>query len=189
MKSFLEEPDNNPDDFLDAHDNRSEADWDKLYANYDACVDWTSAAFYLDFFKKYPNAEVILIVRDIESWYESVKKTIHQNALKQSPWKEDHPNYPFYRVTSRTILHGLIADPQQFEQKEMIKRFYDEHTEEVKRVIPAENLLVMRLGLDSNWETLCKFLDKPIPVGVSFPKRNNLEDFSKYFAPVNANIE
>lgn len=189
MKCFWEGRGLNPDDFYHAYVNRSEADWDKLYADFDACVDWPSASFYYDLFQKYPDAKVILTVRSAESWYESVKRTIYQNALKRRVWKEDHPNYAYHRMASRTVMHGVIGDSEKFENKELVKKLYEEHIEEVKRVIPADRLLVMHLGQDSNWKTLCKFLNKPIPEGVPFPRTNDSDAFTKYFAPINANVE
>jgi hypothetical protein len=188
MKCFWEDPTLHPDDFYNADIDRSSADWDKLYANYDAAVDWPSVNFYKDLLLRYPNAQVILTIRDSDSWYESVKKTIRQNALQRACWKPDHPRYAYHRMTSKTCLDGIIADPEKFEEKEMVKRLYEEHNEDVKRNVPEQKLLVMQLGVDTNWETLCKFLGKEVPKGIPYPRSNNSEDFKKYFAPFNANI-
>lgn len=46
MKAFFMDPTLNTDDFLDAYNNRDEADWDKLYENYSAGVDWPTSTFY-----------------------------------------------------------------------------------------------------------------------------------------------
>ena len=49
----------------------------------------------------------------------------------------------------------------------------------VKAVIPAERLCHVHLEKDSlDWETICQFLDKPIPEG-EFPGRNEPEKFQQ----------
>jgi hypothetical protein len=51
-------------------------DWEELFAGYRATVDWPEAAFYKELSERYPEAKVILTVRDPERWYESARNTI-----------------------------------------------------------------------------------------------------------------
>ncbi len=46
-------------------------DWDTLFQGYQATVDWPGCAFYEEFMRRYPDAKVILSVRDPERWYEA----------------------------------------------------------------------------------------------------------------------
>ena len=46
-------------------------DWDRLFAGYLATVDVPSCLFYRELMEKYPEAKVILTVRDPERWYDS----------------------------------------------------------------------------------------------------------------------
>lgn len=46
----------------------------------------------------------------------------------------------------------------------------------VKRVVPAERLLVM--NLKEGWQPLCRFLDKPVPEE-PFPRLNDAEEAEK----------
>ena len=55
----------------------------------------------------------------------------------------------------------------------VIKR-YNEHNEEVLRVVPKERLLLF--NVKDGWEPLCKFLDKQVP-STPFPKSNTREEF------------
>jgi hypothetical protein len=64
------------DGLKDAIKNCEEADWDKLYENYNAAVDVPTWLWYKNLIRKYPNAKVILTVRDPESWYTSMKNFI-----------------------------------------------------------------------------------------------------------------
>ena len=47
-------------------------DWDRLFAGYRATVDVPSCLFYRELMEKYPEAKVILTVRDPERWYDSI---------------------------------------------------------------------------------------------------------------------
>jgi hypothetical protein len=51
-------------------------EWEELFHGYRATVDWPGAAFYKELMERYPEARVILTVRDPERWYESARNTI-----------------------------------------------------------------------------------------------------------------
>ena len=50
-------------------------DWEALFRGYQATVDWPGCHFYRDFLARYPDANVILTVRDPERWYDSARQT------------------------------------------------------------------------------------------------------------------
>jgi hypothetical protein len=52
-------------------------DWDRLFAGYRATVDQPSCLFYREQLEKYPEAKVILTVRDPDRWYDSARQTIY----------------------------------------------------------------------------------------------------------------
>ena len=52
-------------------------DWDRLFAGFRATVDLPGCVFYRELLAKYPEAKVILTVRDPEHWYDSVRQTIY----------------------------------------------------------------------------------------------------------------
>src|SRR5262249_37024332 len=60
----------------DAATRGQPVDWDELFRGYQATVDWPSCSFYEELMRRYPDAKVILTVRDPERWYESVRQTI-----------------------------------------------------------------------------------------------------------------
>src|SRR6202043_561366 len=53
-------------------------DWNDLFEGYQATVDWPGCTFYAELMEVYPDAKVLLTVRDPDSWYESAKSTIYQ---------------------------------------------------------------------------------------------------------------
>ena len=51
-------------------------DWNAAFAGYRCAVDWPSAFFWRELSAFYPHAKILLTVRDAESWYASMDKTI-----------------------------------------------------------------------------------------------------------------
>lgn len=56
-------------------------DWNAIFASYQSAVDWPVCSFYEELMQAYPQAKVILTVRDPESWYESASSTIFQMRI------------------------------------------------------------------------------------------------------------
>ena len=51
-------------------------DWAALLANYGAIVDWPGGSFWPELSSAFPDALVLLSVRDPEAWYRSASNTI-----------------------------------------------------------------------------------------------------------------
>jgi len=47
--------------------------WDGILGEYDAAVDWPACTFYEELMERYPEAKVLLSVRDPDRWYESTR--------------------------------------------------------------------------------------------------------------------
>ena len=56
-----------------------------IFESFQACTDFPACIYYKELFIKYPDAKVILTVRDSEQWYASAYKTIYQ-ASKPFPF-------------------------------------------------------------------------------------------------------
>jgi hypothetical protein len=161
--------------FKDAIDNREEANWDKLYENYNAAVDVPTWLWYKDLIKKYPDAKVILTVRDPEGWYTSVKKAsdmLHdpKNHRNQERSMDVLMLLGAFSLRPTSPLYGKL------ENKESGMAAFIKHNQEVIDFVPKENLLVMELG--EGWERLCGFLGKPIP-DIPYPNLNNPKELQK----------
>ena len=56
---------------------RGEAvDWDQTFLGYRAQADWPGARFWRELARHWPDAKVILTVRDPDDWFDSVQATI-----------------------------------------------------------------------------------------------------------------
>ena len=54
-----------------------EVDWEGFLAGYGVAVDWPACSFYEELMEAFPEAPVVLTVRDPAPWYESTRSTIH----------------------------------------------------------------------------------------------------------------
>ena len=63
-------------------------DWSEMFRDYQATVDFLSYRYYSQLREYYPEAKVILTVRDPEEWYESAFNTIYQVVKPQTGLKQ-----------------------------------------------------------------------------------------------------
>lgn len=146
-------------------------DWEALFQGYRAAVDWPACSFYRDYLSLYPDARVILTVRDADRWYESVSRTIYQVRRTLPRWLPRMRR--FLRMVDRLIWDGFFQG--RFEDKDYAIAAFQRHNEEVRRVVPPERLLVFEVK--EGWGPLCEFLGVPVPEGKPFPRLNDAEDF------------
>lgn len=130
-----------------------------------------------DVIKAYPEAKVILTVRDDEDrWLQSLLNTMWYGYSTWSHWflrkvdtlwwEQNQFLIPFWGkfFGGDPAVHGL--------------RVYREHNAMVKRIVEPERLLVF--DTKQGWEPLCKFLGKEVP-HVEFPWVNNTADHRALF--------
>lgn len=186
MKSFWEDPSLDPNWFTEAYNDRKNAQWDKMYENYNAAVDWPTASYWKELHEYYPNAKVILTVRPADSWYTSMKNTIAAGPPPEiRPLLRDpnHPRASFFRMVRTHIMDGHLNG---FENKEEhMKQLYLDNIEEAKRIIPEDQLLVLNLG--EGWERLCQFLGKEVP-NEPYPKTNTTAEHNQFMKEKRAEL-
>ena len=163
---------------------RGEAvEWEEVFRDYRAAVDWPAAAFYEELMERYPDARVILTVRDPERWYESARSTIFnvQDVVSSRLFSLASSFVPALRNTRRAAL--MVADLAwngafggSFEDRSHAIAVFERWNEEVKRIVPRDKLLVYEVK--EGWETLCEFLGVEEP-DEPFPHLNDAESFRK----------
>ena len=67
-------------------------DWRALFADYVAAVDWPPAAFWPQIAEAFPDAVILLSVRDADGWWKSASKTIFE-MYRRGPKPEDKPGW------------------------------------------------------------------------------------------------
>lgn len=140
-------------------------DWDAIFEGFAATVDFPACTSYAALAAHYPEAKVILSVRDPEKWYQSTQETIFAPH-----WIEHLPRTeaaPFMQATINDYFDGRMHD------RDHLMRRFDEHVQAVKAAIPSERLLVFEAA--QGWEPLCEFLDQEVPEG-DFPHVNDTKE-------------
>jgi hypothetical protein len=146
-------------------------DWSELFAGYNAAVDWPACSFYQGLMDAYPEAKVVLTVRDPEQWYESVTNTIYPASKRAA----DAPDVRAHRqMVEALIWQGTFGG--RFEEKRHAIAVFERHIQEVTRQVPAQRLLVYEVR--EGWEPLCRFLDVPVPQE-PFPRLNDTAAFQR----------
>jgi len=163
----------NPDHdrlWLDALERRG-VDWDALFARYRSSCDWPQCHFWRELAAHYPEARVILTVRDEARWHASIRRTIFEH-LAGDPDPADAAAV-LHRNMTRTLIYEQ-AFGGRWRDEEHVRGVYRRHVEQVRREIPADRLLVYDVAC--GWEPLCGFLGVPVP-DAPFPNVNSTAEF------------
>ena len=147
-------------------------DWDEVYGGYAATVDWPGCHFYSQLADRYPDAKVILSLRDPERWYESISETILKSMemmglAGDEAIAADHPMRFGGIIIARKTFGG------DFSRGNVIAAF-ERHCAEVRQRVAPERLL--EFDAKQGWEPLCAFLGVPVP-DAPFPRTNSREEF------------
>lgn len=143
-------------------------EWDELYGSCEAGTDM-AALFATQLVKVYPDAKVLLTIRDFDKWY------ISYNAIFQQMWSFSADlaiNYAEPLIgsetgsASRKAILGFFEAKNVDEARNNARTVYDRHYQQLQEMVPPEKLLVYRMG--EGWEPMCGFLNKPVP-DVAFP--------------------
>ena len=131
-------------------------------------VDWPGGYFYRELIDAYPEAKVLLSVRDPESWERSFRETIvdmcHGESLMRllsSARGEIDPRWHSYLALVDRMFWGELGTFAAGHSPEQLIERMIAHNEDVKRAIPAERLLVWKVT--DGWEPLCEFLEVDVP--------------------------
>jgi hypothetical protein len=140
----------------------------EIVKDYPAVVDWPGSYYYRELMEAYPDAKVLLSVRDGQAWAESMRKTIwglfYDDTLirhvSDARTKVD-PVWALYiemmkEMWRRTELLDGEATTLEFMASAM-ERFNDE----VRAAVPSEKLL--EWAPKDGWDPLCEFLEVPVP--------------------------
>ena len=177
-----------PDDLAtwEAASKGESVDWKDFLDGYRATVDWPGCTYYKEMMQAFPDAKVLLTIRDFDRWYESANATIFNMtrrfaSRRVSPLRLIMMRNPF--VAGRVRVGQMINEAiwgktfgGKFEDKAHAFEVFQQHIEEVKRVVPAEMLLVY--NVKEGWGPLCAFLDVPVPTDTPFPHLNDRESFA-----------
>lgn len=158
--------------------------WSVLLGGYRSAVDWPACAFWRDLTEAYPDAKVILTVRDPDRWYASVRSTLYQSSHRPRlgvngllMWLEDQLDSDLRRrrqISRAVIWQGTFGS--RFEDRDYAIGIFQRHNAEVQAGVAADRLLVFDVAY--GWEPLCAFLGVPVP-DEPFPHLNDTAAFQR----------
>jgi hypothetical protein len=159
-----------------------EAAWEEIFDGFQATVDWPGAFYYRELMEAYPDARVLLSVRDADGWERSMRETIWAILYGDS------------------LAHDLSAarervDPLWRQYVELMKEMWEragllsphgnhqplgsamlDYNREVQQTVPADRLVVW--SPVDGWGPLCELLGVPLP-DAPFPRVNDTEGFNQ----------
>ena len=153
------------DKWHDFISGKNAMDWHTLFRDFEATVDTPACVYYRELMEAFPDAKVILTLRDPERWYQSfmtLRKT-HDSLRPFSRWS---PRLKKALAAADALWYNMFRN--SFDKENCI-RVFNEHNLAVQQFVPPERLLVFQVA--EGWEPLCRFLNCEIP-NVAFPHLN-----------------
>jgi hypothetical protein len=143
--------------------------WREVFTRYRATVDWPAAAFWKELSDEYPDALVLLSVREVDDWWASADRTIFAVSRREPP---RDPVFSAQREMATTILNERFT--HGWSDERIAKQAYLRHNDEVRRKIARDRLLEWQPG--DGWEPICARLGLAVP-SEAFPHVNTTEEF------------
>lgn len=143
--------------------------WDHVFKGFTAAVDFPASLFWRDLSDAYPDAPVLLSVRDsAETWYASADATILPYARMSlvADWAGGHH---FVDLMTR------FAATADWNDKATLIAAYERHNDAVRRSISPERLLEWHAS--DGWEPICAVLGVPVP-DEPFPWTNRRSEWT-----------
>jgi hypothetical protein len=141
-------------------------DWAELFADYRAVVDWPAAGCWRQIADAFPDAPVLLSVRDVDEWWTSASATIFE-IVAGPPGTDDDG---FRRMTD-AMLDSFTHD---WRDEAAAKAAFLAHNDEVRASVAPGRLIEWQPG--DGWGPLCAGLGVPEP-SQPFPHVNTTEEF------------
>jgi hypothetical protein len=142
-------------------------DWKMLLAGYACTLDAPACQFWRELAACFPVAKILLLRRDPERWYASMRATIC--PVVYSPAGASDPALSLIRqIFFETYFEG------RFDEKVYAIDRYRRYCDEVMNTFEAGR--VLDYTVSQGWEPLCEFLGYAVPQ-VEFPHLNTTEQF------------
>lgn len=142
----------------------------KLLANHDAVLDMPAVLFVDELLETYPNVPVVLTVRDVNKWVESMRRTafvvFSWRGWNELIWYDKTVMGPIIDVVKMCLVVWAGGEEHLLDAEAMRDGF-EAHYAYVRKVVPKYQLLEFHPS--DGWEPLCRHLglervpDEPFP--------------------------
>jgi len=162
-------------------------DFEEIFKDYNATTDAPAAFVFDKLAARYPQAKVILSIRDADKWFTSMQATIltrqNQDEVAASPMAP-----MFQKMGAYLAKNGgppAQAGPTSGSgsgsaNREGMIAWFNAHNGRVKCSIAPERLLVFEAS--QGWEPLCAFLGVSVPQ-TPYPRANDAQEFHAIAKP------
>lgn len=142
-------------------------DFGEIFGGYASVADAPGWFFFHQLSESYPDARVILTVRDPDAWFESTQETILSDRIGAMLMKAPKPLF--------SIVHTMFlrSAGRRMHDRDYMIDWFKRHNEEVSRAIKPARLLTYEVT--QGWRPLCRFLGASIP-DEPFPRSNQRRD-------------
>lgn len=136
-------------------------DWDALFADFGSGVDYPVCCAWQQLAAHFPDARVVLTVRDPARWWESTNSTIYGFQSAFAPWFQRAVPAAgrFVEMVDRLVWDGVFDG--RFTDRDHAIEVFNQHVHHVRSACAPERLLVFDVA--DGWDPLCAFLDVPVP--------------------------
>ncbi|KAL3456151.1 NAD dependent epimerase/dehydratase [Aspergillus heterothallicus] len=139
-------------------------DFDKMLCAYDAVTDIPSILFAEELMDAYPDAKIILTIRDVNEWLPSMERSLCR-ILKMKRWRfleliDNSFTLPYLRILRTTL--NLWTD-NNIRDKDQLAAAYIAHYAQIRGRALMRGHRVLEYRVADGWEPLCRFLKKPVP--------------------------
>jgi len=147
---------------------RGQRDWEAVFAGFHSTTDYPACTYWQELADFYPDAKVVLTVRDADSWFDSVSATIFsekmQGSLAGTPAGEMMAGVIFSAFGDRVNDRAFMTD------------WFRRRNQQVIDALPADRLLVF--SPKEGWGPLCSFLGVAVPAA-PFPRVNSRDEITE----------
>jgi len=142
-------------------------DWDAIFEGYQSTTDYPACTYWRELADYYPEARVVLTVRDPGSWFDSVSETIFSDQM-QGPLKG---------TPMEAMMNGVVFDAfgGRVKDRPFMTDWFTRRNQEVIDALSPERLLVFSPA--EGWSPLCDFLGVSVPAE-PFPRVNSRDEIS-----------
>ena len=152
-----------PDVWGDAYEGRL-PDWAAFFEGFAATVDWPAAPFWAELSEVFPDAPIVLSVRDPDAWWRSASSTIFV-AMEKAYFGPDAPDDGWTRMG----VGMMTRFSPDWRDESAAKAAYLAYNDHVRASAPPGRLVEWTPA--DGWGPICGALDVPVP-DRPFPHRN-----------------
>ena len=147
--------------------------WDALMPGYVACVDEPAARYWRQLAERFPEAPVILSLRDTDAWCASLMHVIEEWDKEIAAGGLSEERRDFFAFMDVLYREEMDLKPDDF------KALYDAHNQRVLDLAEEDEAFKERLvvwRIEEGWEPICTALSLPVP-DIPFPHKNKRGEY------------